>query len=84
MFYVGLENGTEGRSQAWVLGHPGCFAYGMDGSEAMAAVPQAIRDYRQWIAAHTSENWLAASVVSVASEASKANITLKKPGNATR
>ena len=61
MFYVGLENGAEGRSQAWVLGHPGCFAYGMDGSEAMAAVPQAIRDYRQWIAAHTSESWLAAT-----------------------
>ncbi len=65
MFYVGLENGTEGRSQAWVLGHPGCFAYGMDGSEALAAVPQAIRDYRQWIAAHTSESWLAGDEMSV-------------------
>jgi len=59
MYYIGLENGTEGRSQAWVLGHPGCFAYGSNGSAALAAVPQAIRDYREWIAAHTSESWLA-------------------------
>jgi hypothetical protein len=58
MFYVGLENGAEGRSQAWVLGHPGCFAYGTDGSEALAAVSQAIRDYRKWITAHTSTSWL--------------------------
>lgn len=58
MFHIGLENGTEGRSQAWVLGHPGCFAYGADGLEALAAVPQAIRDYRQWIASHTPESWL--------------------------
>jgi hypothetical protein len=58
MFLIGLENGTEGRSQAWVLGHPGCFAYGADGSEALSAVPHAIRDYRQWIAGHTSESWL--------------------------
>ncbi len=58
MFQIGLENNTEGRSQAWVLGHPGCFAYGGDGSGALEAVPQAIRDYRQWIAVHTSESWL--------------------------
>ncbi len=58
MFHVGLENNAEGRSQAWVLGHPGCFAYGMDGKEAMLAVPKAIQDYRQWIVAHTSESWL--------------------------
>lgn len=57
MFRIGLENGTEGRSQAWVLGHPGCFAYGGDGSAALEAVPNAIQDYRRWIAAHTSEVW---------------------------
>jgi len=59
MFRIGLENGTEGRSQAWVLGHPGCFAYGRDGSAALEAVPKAIQDYRLWIAAHTSEVWFA-------------------------
>jgi hypothetical protein len=58
MFHIGLENNTEGRSQAWVLGHPGCFAYGANGSEALQAVPKAIRDYRQWINEHTSESWL--------------------------
>jgi hypothetical protein len=58
MFHIGLENNTEGRSQAWVLGHPGCFAYGVDGSEALRAIPKAIQDYRQWINEHTSESWL--------------------------
>jgi len=57
VFRIGLENGTEGRSQAWVLGHPGCFAYGEDGPAALEAVPMAIQDYRHWIAAHTSESW---------------------------
>ena len=36
MFRIGLENNTEGRSQVWVLGHPGCFAYGQDGPAAVA------------------------------------------------
>ena len=59
MFQIGLENGTEGRSQAWVLGHPGCFSYGKDGQAALQAVPRAIQDYRSWIASHTSESWFA-------------------------
>jgi hypothetical protein len=58
MFKVGLENNTEGRSQAWILGHPGCFTYGVDGSLAMQAVPQAVRHYREWIASHTASSWL--------------------------
>jgi hypothetical protein len=58
MFHIGLENGTEGRSQAWVLGHPGCFAYGVDGSSAFEAAPKALHDYQAWIDAHTSESWL--------------------------
>ena len=57
MFRIGLENGAEGRSLAWVLGHPGCFAYGAEGSAALAAVPAAIQNYRQWVASHTSEVW---------------------------
>ena len=59
MFRVGLENNSEGRSQVWVLGHPGCFAYGADGSGALQAVPLALREYYDWIAAHTSASWLA-------------------------
>ena len=58
MFKIGLENGTEGRSQAWVLGYPGCYAYGVDGSAALEAVPKAIQEYRAWIDTHTSECWL--------------------------
>jgi hypothetical protein len=58
MYQVGLENNTEGRSQAWILGHPGCFAYGADGAQALAAVPQAIWSYSQWIDAHTDASWL--------------------------
>jgi len=60
MFKVGMENNTEGRSQAWILGHPGCFAYGADGVQALAAVPQAIQDYSAWISGHTAESWFAA------------------------
>jgi hypothetical protein len=59
MFHIGLENNTEGRSQAWALGHPGCFAYGANGSEALQAVPKALQDYHRWISEHTSESWLA-------------------------
>ena len=62
MYRVGIENGAEGRSQAWVLGHPGCFAYGVDGAAALDAVSAAIRDYREWVTAHTSESWLVESV----------------------
>ena len=58
MYRVGLENSAEGRSQAWVLGHPGCFAYGSDGLAALAIVPQALKEYQNWIAAHTTESWL--------------------------
>src|SRR4030065_1499041 len=61
MFQIGLENNTEGRSQAWVLGHPGCFAYGMVSLAALEAVPKAIQDYRKWIAEQTSESWLTGS-----------------------
>ena len=58
MFKVGLENNMEGRSIAWILGHPGCFANGANGPQALAAVPQAIHDYRHWILAHTKNSWL--------------------------
>lgn len=57
-FKIGLENNTEGRSMAWVLGHPGCFAYGKDGAEALAAAPQAIQTYISWVGSHTGHSWL--------------------------
>ncbi len=55
---VGLENNIEGRSLAWVLDHPGCFAYGKDGTEAILRVPQALITYREWIGEKTKESWL--------------------------
>ena len=61
MYKIGLENNTEGRSQAWVLGHPGCFAYGVEGPGALQAVPQAIRDYIGWVSSHTADSWLTTS-----------------------
>jgi len=55
---VGLENNIEGRSLAWVLDHPGCFAYGSDGTEAILRVPQALITYREWIGEKTTHSWL--------------------------
>ncbi len=54
---VGLENNFEGRSLAWVLGHPGCFAYGQAPDAALAAVPDAVHEYAGWIKAHGGD-WL--------------------------
>jgi hypothetical protein len=58
VYRVGLENGVEGRSLAWVLGHPGCFVYGADGEAALEEVPQAIQAYGDWIVEHGGERWL--------------------------
>ncbi len=55
---IGLENGIEGRSLAWVLDHPGCFAYGKDGTEAILRTPQALITYREWVGEHTPDSWL--------------------------
>ena len=55
---VGLENNIESRSLAWVLDHPGCFAYGKDGTEAILRVPQALITYREWIGEKTNASWL--------------------------
>lgn len=55
---IGLENGIEGRSLAWVLDFPGCFAYGKDGTEAILRTPQALLTFREWVGEHTSNSWL--------------------------
>jgi hypothetical protein len=56
---IGLENGFEGKSIAWILDYPGCFATGAEGSEAILKVPQALVAYQDWIADHTPDSWLA-------------------------
>jgi hypothetical protein len=42
---VGLENNVEGRSLAWALAYPGCFAYGANADEALANLPAGVQDY---------------------------------------
>jgi hypothetical protein len=59
LFRIGLENNVEGRSLAWVLGYPGCFAYGESGEAAIKAAPAAISAYGSWIASHKVEGWIA-------------------------
>jgi hypothetical protein len=65
LFHVGLENNIEGRSLAWVLDYPGCFAYGVNGEAALVAVPQAIREYVKWIARHSSQRWLSPESIEI-------------------
>jgi hypothetical protein len=55
---IGLENGIEGRSLAWVLDFPGCFTYGKDGTEAILRTPQGVLAFREWVGEHTSNSWL--------------------------
>jgi hypothetical protein len=52
VFKIGLENNVEGRSLAWGLEHPGLFAYGQTGPEALENFPTALQEYRTWIASH--------------------------------
>jgi hypothetical protein len=62
-FRVGLENHNDDRSIAWALEHPGCFAYGTDGPDALANFPRAARDYAFWVRRHGGA-WLADQVSS--------------------
>lgn len=56
---IGVENGIENRSLAWALDHPGCFAYGSEGSEAILRFPQAFLRYKEWVDSHLPDSWLA-------------------------
>jgi hypothetical protein len=58
IFQVGIENNNEGRSIAWALEHPGCFAYGMKGSAAVANLEGALNKYAGWILRHEPNTWL--------------------------
>jgi len=55
---VGLENEFEGRSLAWALDYPGCFAYGPDASTALVRVVPALIAYQDWVGRHTTSSWL--------------------------
>ncbi len=58
IFQVGVENNNEGRSIAWALEHPGCFAYGINASAATLNLETALTKYAAWIARHEPETWL--------------------------
>jgi hypothetical protein len=58
IFQVGIENNNEGRSIAWALEHPGCFAYGMKGQAAMTNLEGALNKYAGWILRHEPNTWL--------------------------
>jgi len=55
---IGLENNIEGRTLAWALDYPGCFAYGEDEAEALIRLPRKLLQYEIWIKDHTSEPWV--------------------------
>jgi DinB superfamily len=55
---IGVENNFEGRSLAWALEFPGCFAYGSDGGDAIIQVPEAFLRYKEWIDSHIIDSWL--------------------------
>lgn len=47
-----IENGSKGRTIAWVLEHPGCFSYRTNSQEALAALPAAVQEYNEWLVKH--------------------------------
>jgi len=59
IFRIGIENNNEGRSIVWFFDHPGCFNYGNNSSEALAAAQYAITRYSRWIENNYSGgNWI--------------------------
>jgi uncharacterized damage-inducible protein DinB len=58
IFRVGIENNNEGiRSIAWILDHPGCYAYGGNEEEALANSTTAILKHAEWIN-HHEPSWI--------------------------
>ena len=61
IFQVGIENNNEGRSIAWALEHPGCFAYGTNANGAVSNLETALSKYAGWIVRHDTHTWLSFS-----------------------
>lgn len=55
---IGMENNIEGRTLAWALDYPGCFAYGDDETDALLRLPREILNFEVWIKDHTSDPWI--------------------------
>jgi hypothetical protein len=58
IFQAGIENNNEGRSIAWALEHPGCFAYGINENAAVVNLEAALNKYAGWILRHWRNTWL--------------------------
>ena len=54
---IGIENGAEGRTIAWMLKYLGGFSYGQDAQEALSNIGDAIREYNEWLAKHGQGSW---------------------------
>lgn len=54
---VGLEYGIGGRTLAWGLDFPGCFAFGEDDAELMLRFAKALLTFEEWVRLHTDEPW---------------------------
>lgn len=55
---VGMENNVEGRSIAWPLDFPGCFAHGDDETDALIRLPGELLNFEIWIKDHTANPWI--------------------------
>jgi hypothetical protein len=58
IFQAGIDNNSEGRSIAWALEHPGCFAYGLNADAALLNLEGALEKYAGWILHHETHTWL--------------------------
>jgi hypothetical protein len=58
IFQAGIENNNEGRTIAWALEHPGCFAYGVNADGALLNLETALSRYAGWILHHDTRTWL--------------------------
>lgn len=54
---IGLEINPSSRAIAWALEYPGCFAYGVDGQEAVVNMARALPAYEKWVHTHNSAGW---------------------------
>ena len=55
---IGIENNIEGRTLAWALDYPGCFAYGEDKTDALIRLPENLLRHEIWIKNHTEHSWV--------------------------
>ena len=58
IFQAGIENNNEGRSIAWALEYPGCYAYGINADAAVLNLESALSKYAGWILHHETHPWL--------------------------